>query len=106
MIPNVARYLNKTVMVSIPALFDDRACRSFRLVGAELNGLWLQSDELIRILLPEDRRDLAYRQPVVFGQDDLQPVRQRICLVFDLGDLQFRGGFRRNSKDGRESHGK
>ena len=66
MIPNVARYLNKTVMVSIPALFDDRACRSFRLVGAELNGLWLQSDELIRILLPEDRRDLAYRQPVVF----------------------------------------
>ena len=46
MTPNLARYINKTVFVSIPALFDDAVCRPYKLLGAELNGLWLQSEEL------------------------------------------------------------
>jgi hypothetical protein len=59
MTPKVSHYLNRTVMVSVPALFDDGACRPFTLLGTELNGLWLQSEELTRRLLPEDKRGLA-----------------------------------------------
>ena len=55
----IARYLNKTVYVAIPALFDDGTCRPFTLLGAELHGLWLQSDELSRRLLPADKPELA-----------------------------------------------
>jgi hypothetical protein len=52
MIPNLARYMNRTIFVSIPVLFEDTACRPVRLLGAELNGLWLQSDELTERLAP------------------------------------------------------
>ena len=54
MIPKISHYLNRTVMVSVPGLFDDGVCRPFTLLGADLNGLWLQSDELTRRLLPHD----------------------------------------------------
>jgi hypothetical protein len=64
--PNITRYLNKTVFVSIPALFGDGVCRPYKLLGAELNGLWLQSEELTRRLLPDDARDLAALAPAVF----------------------------------------
>jgi hypothetical protein len=41
---NVSRLVNKTIYVSIPALFQDGRCRPYTLRGAELNGLWLQAD--------------------------------------------------------------
>jgi hypothetical protein len=66
MTPKVSHYLNRTVMVSVPALFADGACRPFTLLGVELHGLWLQSDELTRRLLPEDNRDLAGVPGAVF----------------------------------------
>src|SRR6516165_5441326 len=66
MTPIVARYVNKTVHVSIPALFDDGACRPFTLLGAELHGLWLHSDELTRRLLSGDEGGLAATSPAVF----------------------------------------
>lgn len=66
MTPKVSQYLNRTVMVSVPALFEDGGCRPFTLVGVELHGLWLQSDELTRRLLPEDKRDLAGMPAAVF----------------------------------------
>jgi hypothetical protein len=59
MMPKIGHYLNRTVMISIPALFEDGACRSFTLLGVELHGLWLQSEELRRRLLPRERRDAA-----------------------------------------------
>jgi hypothetical protein len=59
MTPKISQFFNRTVMVSIPALFDDGACRPFTLLGAELHGLWLQSDELTRRLLPGDQEHLA-----------------------------------------------
>ena len=55
----LASYLNKTILVAIPALFDDGVCRPFTLLGAELHGLWLQSDELTQRLLPADKRELG-----------------------------------------------
>jgi hypothetical protein len=66
MLPTLSRYLNKTVLVAIPALFDDGACRPFTLLGAELHGLWLQSAELTRRLMPGDGRDLAATQAAAF----------------------------------------
>jgi hypothetical protein len=64
--PNLARYLNKTVLVSIPALFDDGLCRPYTLVGAELTGLWLQSEELADRLLPDESAEFKNLAPVVF----------------------------------------
>jgi hypothetical protein len=106
MIPNnIARYLNKTVLVSVPALFEDGVCRPFTLLGAELHGLWLQSEELTRRLLPEDKRDLAATTPtavfvpfaqiagvLVAGASSQSPEQQW------RGALQCCGG-RRNPKE-------
>lgn len=66
MLPTLSRYLNKTVLVSIPALFEDGTARPYTLLGAELNGLWLQSEELTDRLLRGESRELATRNPVVF----------------------------------------
>jgi hypothetical protein len=63
---NVTRYLDSTVFVSIPAIFDDGACRAYKLLGVELNGLWLQSDELTERLLPRDHEYLASYTPATF----------------------------------------
>jgi hypothetical protein len=63
---NVTRYLNNTVFVSIPAIFEDGACRAYKLLGVELNGLWLQSDELTERLLPREHEDLALYTPAAF----------------------------------------
>jgi hypothetical protein len=66
MIPNLARYMNKTIFVSIPVLFEDTVCRPVRLLGAELNGLWLQSDELMERLTPEEPLYATPAAAVVF----------------------------------------
>ena len=67
MIPKIGQFLGKTVLVSIPALFDDGACRPYTLVGFESQGLWLQSDDLNGRLLSDEMRDFAERAaPVVF----------------------------------------
>jgi hypothetical protein len=63
---NVTHYLNHTVFVSIPAIFEDGACRAYKLLGVELNGLWLQSDELTERLLPRDHEQLASYTPMAF----------------------------------------
>jgi hypothetical protein len=66
MTPSIARYLHKTVFVAIPALFEDGACRPFVLLGVELHGLWLQSAELTRRLLPRDQSALGDTPAAVF----------------------------------------
>lgn len=66
MVPTLSRYLNKTVLVSIPALFEDGTARPYTLLGAEMNGLWLQSEELIDRLLRDEGRELVKLNPAVF----------------------------------------
>lgn len=51
---------------SIPANFEDRACRAYKLLGVELNGLWLQSDEPTRRSLLEDHRDRRILRAAAF----------------------------------------
>jgi hypothetical protein len=64
--PTVSRYLNKTILVSIPALFEDGTVRPYTLLGVEMNGLWLQSEELADRLLREEGHELAKMSPAVF----------------------------------------
>lgn len=64
--PALSRYLNKTLFVSIPALFEDGTVRPYTLLGAEMNGLWLQSEELTDRLLRDEGRELAQMSPAVF----------------------------------------
>jgi hypothetical protein len=47
------QYLNRSILVSIPALFEDGKCRAHTLRSIETDGLWLSSDELTARLLPE-----------------------------------------------------
>jgi hypothetical protein len=62
----ISHHLGRTVLVSIPALFADGVCQPYTLRGADLHGLWLQSDALTRRLLPEDQQDLATIPTAVF----------------------------------------
>jgi hypothetical protein len=62
----IARFVNRTVLVSIPALFSDGACRPYKLLGIELNGLWLQSDDLTQRLLADETADYPAAEPAVF----------------------------------------
>jgi len=39
MAPNLARYLAKAILISIPALLGDALCRLCKLVGAECAGI-------------------------------------------------------------------
>jgi hypothetical protein len=66
MTPKVGRFLGRTVLVSIPALFGDGVCRPYKLLGLDLHGLWLESDDLSQRLLSEETRDLAQPAPAVF----------------------------------------
>ena len=63
---NLARYLNKTIHVSIPALFEDGTARPYTLLGVEMNGLWLQSEGLIERLLRDEGRELVKLNPAAF----------------------------------------
>ena len=46
MTPNLSKYVNKTILVSIPVLSGDTKCKPYTLIGIELIGLWLQSPSL------------------------------------------------------------
>ena len=66
MTPKVSQYINKTILVSIPVLFDDGRCRPFKLIGVEVPGLWLQAHDLAERLLPEAMQNYVTAEPVVF----------------------------------------
>jgi hypothetical protein len=66
MTPPIGRFLNRTILVSIPALFEDGVSRPYKLLGIELHGLWLQSDDLTRRLLSDETDEYAATEPAVF----------------------------------------
>jgi hypothetical protein len=65
MLPKLKQYLNRSILVSIPTLFEDGICRAHTLQSIEADGLWLRSNELTARLLPEpDRKIAGSSQPV------------------------------------------
>ncbi len=56
MTQNLTKYVNKTILVSIPVLSDDVRCRPYKLMGVELVGLWLQSEDLASRFLAQEHK--------------------------------------------------
>ena len=57
---------NRNILLSIPSLFEDGKCRPFKLLAAELHGLWLESDALTERLRPDDFGEYASGSTAVF----------------------------------------
>jgi hypothetical protein len=64
--PRIGQFVNRMVLVSIPALYGDGVCRPYTLVGYEAQGLWLRAEELTRRLVADDTPDVSDTVPVVF----------------------------------------
>jgi hypothetical protein len=64
--PKLKQYLNRSVLVSIPALFEDGKCRAYTLQSIEDDGLWLSSDPLTQRLLPESDPNVGGKAQSVF----------------------------------------
>jgi hypothetical protein len=65
MVPKLVDYLNQPVLVSIPALYSDAKCRSYLLLGVEMQGLWLQNEDLVSELTSLDTQiSVDARTPV------------------------------------------
>jgi hypothetical protein len=56
MSPKLAGLIGRTILVSIPVLFEDGKARPYRLAGIELQGLWLESSDLADRLLQTETR--------------------------------------------------
>jgi hypothetical protein len=66
MSPRLKQFLNHSILVSIPALFEEAKCRLCSLRLVEPGGLWLSSDELTARLMPVVDRSAAGSAPAVF----------------------------------------
>jgi hypothetical protein len=66
MSPKVKQFFNRSILVSIPALFEDGECRAHALRSIEAERLWLTSDELTERLLADRERNAAETTPVIF----------------------------------------
>jgi hypothetical protein len=64
--PKLKQHLNRSIFVSIPALFEDGKCRAYTLQSIEEDGLWLSSEQLTQRLLPESDRTAAGKPQPVF----------------------------------------
>jgi hypothetical protein len=70
------QYLNRSILVSIPALFEDGKCRAYTLQSIEADGLWLSSAEMTARLLPENDRKVSQQARPVFV-----PVTQITAII-------------------------
>jgi hypothetical protein len=68
MINLLGQHLNKSVSVSIPIIFKDEASHACKLVGIEVSGLWLESEEFGSMLFPNLKESEPPRIFVPFGQ--------------------------------------
>jgi hypothetical protein len=66
MILKLGHFPNKTIVVSIRALFEDAARRSYEHFGVELHRRWLQSNDVSRRLVAVNRQVLMSASSVVF----------------------------------------
>jgi hypothetical protein len=53
----LSQFLNRTVLVCIPLLHDDKRPRPYTLVGIEVSGVWLESEDLTKSLRPSGKRE-------------------------------------------------
>jgi hypothetical protein len=53
------QYVNRAILASIPALFEDGECRVYTLRAIDSDGLWLESPALANRLLPSHEKVMA-----------------------------------------------
>jgi len=53
MVNMLGHQVGKTVLVSMPSLFDNGRLLPCRVLGIEISGLWLQSEKLMNTLAPD-----------------------------------------------------
>jgi hypothetical protein len=90
MIPKLVDYLNQVVLVSTPALHSDAKCRPYVLLGVEMQGLWLQHEELVGELTSSEKRaSVDARAPVFvpFASIACVVLPQPVAKVVDLHAL-------------------
>lgn len=79
---NLITYLNKTILVCIPSVFEDGQPRPFKLIGIELFGLWLESEELAQRLQPQRREDSsAANYAVLFPFAQISYIVDRVEAI-------------------------
>jgi hypothetical protein len=66
MTPQLKQYLNRSILVSIPALYEDGKCRAYTLRGFGTDGLWLNSEALHQRLRHENDKSTLAENPLVF----------------------------------------
>jgi hypothetical protein len=60
MISTLGHHLNKTLLVSIPSMFENGDPRACTLTGIEPSGLWLESREWSKLLPSGDKRAVTH----------------------------------------------
>jgi hypothetical protein len=75
--PQLKQYLNRSILVSIPVLYEDGKCRAYTLRGFGTDGLWLNSEALVHRLLHENDKSNVAGNPIVFV-----PYTQIAGIVF------------------------
>jgi len=73
---NLNRYVNRTALVSIPAVSKDGKCRPYKLTGIELVGLWLEGDDLADTFLGQE-----YKGSTSMSWEFFVPFSQIACVV-------------------------
>lgn len=71
MVPNIGRYLNKTILVGLKGRPGNEQCAPYTLLGVELVGLWLEGGDLASTYLTPDytaAESVGWRFFVPFAQ--------------------------------------
>ena len=76
MAPNLVKYINKTILVSIPPFCGDVKCRPYKLTGVEIVGLWLEGSDLASGFLGNEYKPRATTTWAFFI-----PYSQIACVV-------------------------
>jgi hypothetical protein len=66
MTPRLRQYLNRIILVAVPAIFSDGRCHPYTLHAIEEDGLWLASDALLDRLCPDHESANAVNRPLVY----------------------------------------
>jgi hypothetical protein len=75
---SLGNYINENILVCLPALFEDKQPHVFRLVGVELFGLWLESEELAKKFLPPNQTSVNRTLAVLFPFSQVAYVLDRV----------------------------
>ena len=66
MIPDIKSLEGTTLEASIPSLFNEPGCQTIRLLRVELNGLWIESPDIMESAMKDVGSTMAPRTAIFF----------------------------------------